>query len=85
MFSCVVCQGVDSRGERLWDKGYEAAVRGSVAATPGPTAHQAAVPFTISQSLLRLTSIESGMPSKTFFHLGDRIDPFFRGWEETFS
>ena len=63
MFSCVVCQGVDSRGERLWDKGYEAAVRGSVAATPGPTAHQAAVPFTISQSLLRLTSIESVVPS----------------------
>ena len=57
----------------------------STLATPGPAAHQAAVSFTISQSLLRLTSIESVMASKTFFHLRDRIDPFFQGWEEAFS
>ena len=35
----------------------------SDSATPWTAAHQASLPFTISQSLLKLMSIESGMPS----------------------
>ena len=36
--------------------------------TPGTAAHQASLSFTISQSLLRLLSIESVVPSKNLIH-----------------